>query len=99
MYTAVWLYSYFELLLANLLLQLVLRVNLSVLMAHVYHWTKCVMVSQTVWEGRMRATLYVQTVKMMEISVSLMAAQRMKEEWSTAGMEHGALCVMIPGTL
>ena len=68
MCTAVWCYSYFELLLAILSLQLVLRVNLSVLMAHVYHWTKCVMVSQTVLERRMKTILYVQPVKMMEMS-------------------------------
>ena len=68
MYTAVKFHSYSELLLASLPLQLVLRVNLDALMAHVYCWTKCVMVSETVWVERMKAILSAQSVKMMETS-------------------------------
>ena len=68
MYTVVKFRSHTELLLATLPLQLVLRVNLSVWMACVYCWTKCVMVSETVWVERMKAILSAQSVKMMETS-------------------------------
>ena len=68
MYTAVQFHLYYELLLTTLPLQLVLRVNLGVLMAHVYCWTKCAMVFQTVLEGRMKAILCARPVKMMEMS-------------------------------
>ena len=68
-------------------------------MGHVCCWTKCVMGTEIVWEERMKAILLgVQSVKLMEMFALLVAAQKMQAEWSTAGMEHGALCVMISGT-